>query len=576
MTGSLDWRVEETRSGNMTAFLDGFAIHSRFNPVSEAEKAAAGIPPGVGIVVLAGFGLGYVAEAIIESAPGRPLVIAEADESALIQASEARDIEALLKRPEIRLLVGGDPRHVCSFLAEGPPGAPIHFMPWCPAMRTNPEWYTKLEQAVNTTAKRRQVNAHTLERFGHLWVRNLAANRTVLPMSISIDAVKDAFKGMPALILAGGPTLDEVLPHLKKLSERFLLIAVDTALRGVLRRAVIPDVVAAVDPQYWNTRHLDWCRGRVANSIILAESATHPAVFRTLSGRCILSRTRFPLGSVLEDAVGLKGELDAGGSVSTAAWELARHFGCTPIISAGLDLGYPGRKTHYRGSLTSERPHLFSHRVSPAQHDFFHALHDANPHTAKDMDGHLLLTDRRMDIYHAWFTEHSMSLGDGTARILGGSGRYIKGMPKISIEELLDLKECRTSIDKVLRTLKEIPYSQSAQDNLNKAMAELVLGLEKLKKLAHKGMKAAIAAKERMLSNKNPDKPLAIMAEVDNLLISGHGLAIVSFLLQPLIHEIASSGAKDNANPLDTSWHLYAQIAESAAYHLRYLMYRNE
>ncbi|RLW69362.1 MAG: hypothetical protein B6D68_02175, partial [spirochete symbiont of Stewartia floridana] len=523
MTGRLNWRVEETRSGNITAFLNGFALHSRFNPVSEAQKAAAGIPAGVGIVVLAGFGLGYVAEAIIESAPGRPLVIAEADKSALIQASEARDIEALLKRPEIRLLAGGDPRHVCSFLTEGPPGAPIYFMPWRPAMRTNPEWYTKLEQAVNTTAQRRRVNAHTLERFGHLWVRNLAANRTVLPMSISIDAVRDAFEGIPALILAGGPSLDDVLPHLKELSERFLLIAVDTALQGALRKTVIPDIVAAVDPQYWNTRHLDWCRVEgAASSIILAESATHPAVFRTLSGRCIMTRTRFPLGSVLENAVGLKGELDAGGSVSTAAWEIARHFGCTPIIAAGLDLGYPGRKTHYRGSLASERPHLFSRRDSPAQNAFFHALHDAKPHTTEDMDGHLLLTDRRMDIYHAWFTEHAMSFGDGIARILGGSGRYIKGMTKTSIDELLNLKVRRKSINKVLSALRETPHSSSAQENLNKAMTELALGLERLKKLARKGMNAAAAAKERMLSGKTPDKPLAIMAEVDESLISGH------------------------------------------------------
>ena len=565
------WVVEETRSGEFTAYFNGRALHSKFDPVREAEKAAAAIPNGTGIVVLAGLGLGYVAEAILRQAPGRPLIVAEADEEAPARAAGVRDVTALLRRPEVTLLTGGKPSDVRAFLTGGPVGASIHFLPWRPATQSNPEWYASLEAVVRETSRRRQVNANTLERFGNLWIRNLAANRSILPNAISVDAGKNAFQNIPALILAGGPSLEEALPHLEALSRSFMLIAVDTALKAVLSAGTRPDVIVAVDPQYWNTRHLDWCRAEAKEALILAETATHPAVFRKLAGRPIMTRTRFPLGEVLENAVGLQGELNAGGSVATAAWDLARHFGCQPLIAAGLDLGFPGRRTHYAGSLSRERPHLFSSRIAPAQSAFFHALNvDGSLREVRDMAGRPLLTDQRMDIYHAWFTENILELTGRNPGVLGGRGRYIEGMRQVTMGEILGMKECRPEIDKAIVKLNGITPKPSAQRELRAALRELTAALNRLRALASKGMKAAVEASSKVREGGNPGKQLTVMSEVDAALMSETGLSVVSFLMQPLILEVTLS-AKDGTDPLEVSKRLYTKIVDSASYHLRFL-----
>ena len=120
-------------------------------------------------------------------------------------------------------MAGGSPQDIRSFLSGGPAvGAAIHYLPWRPSADTNPEWYADLKEMVERTAERRRVNSRTLNRFGRLWVRNLAANAPILPFSLSLEPLRNRFQGIPALIVAGGPSLDDFL-FLLPISPRVIL-----------------------------------------------------------------------------------------------------------------------------------------------------------------------------------------------------------------------------------------------------------------------------------------------------------------------------------------------------------------
>ena len=565
-----DWRVEISRSGEPTAFLKGRALHSRFDPLKEAEKTAASVPDNAGIVVLGGFGLGYVAEALLRSSPGRPLVIAEADEQMFRRAAEQRDIAGILKNPAVSIVSGGNPERAAEYLKGGPAGSTIHLIIWRPSRESSPEWYDRLESTVMETSRRRGVNARTLERFGRLWVRNLAANTAILPRSLSIAPRKDKFRNFPALILAGGPSLETLLPDLKELSRRFLIIAVDTAVSAVLRAGVQPDIIAAVDPQYWNTRHLDRCKEGAGDALILAEAASHPGVFRALKGRPLLSRTKFPLGTLLEDAAGIRGELKAGGSVATAAWDLARFLGCSTLTIAGLDLGFPGGRTHYSGSLSRERPHYYSLRTSPAQTFFFHALRDANPGYTETFDGGRILTDGRMDVYAAWFEESAAALKDREPAVVGSKGRRIKGMGVTSVPTMMKQPPCRDRLNQVLNEIKSESPDSSISERIRTSVKEILPALKDLIKLAEEGIKLTEDTRDAIGRGENPEGYLNRLNKVDELLLQGEGREIISFLIQPIILEL-SSNSTENSDPLSSSLRLYREIAESAGYHRKYL-----
>lgn len=566
MNSESEWHTEPTRSGMITAFSNGIALHSRFNPVREAEKVAASLPTDSAIVVLGGFGLGYVAEALLKEAPNRPLVIAEADEKVLERAATVRNIESTISNPSVKIVLGDDLKNIDNHLTGGPVGSKISLIIWRPSERTNPHWYNALKQIVVSIQKRREINSGTLERFGGLWVRNLASNVSILPRALSLPTWEGKFEDIPALVVAGGPSVESVLPELSDIARSHLVIVVDTAVPAVIRAGVKPDLIAAVDPQYWNTRHLDWCAEQAGNCPILAEAATHPAVFRILSGRPLLIRTKFPLGTLLEDAARIHGELKAGGSVATAAWELARFLGCKPLSIVGLDLGFPDGRTHFSGSLSSEWPHLHSGRVLPAEQFFFHSLYDASPYYAKSYKDENVLTNLRMDIYASWFAESiAMSTRDKSPRIIGDSGRRIEGMMSINVSEIRKLPDVRDKIDSTMVALLDTPINPDCGSNVIRVIREISKALDDISLLAKKGIELAIKAERSIASKQDPNPHLAEMEAVDKRLLAMKGREIVSFLIQPIILELSSSKVGDK--PLENSKRLYSEIAKSANYH---------
>lgn len=569
------YRLESARNGETTASRNGRALHSRFDPTKEAVRTAAQIPDTAAIVVLGGLALAYVAEALIEAAPERRLIIADADPQMPAVADQARNIRGLIENPSVSILAGGNPEDISELLRGGPSGAEVHYLEWKPSAALYPEWYQELRNILGETIRRREVNARTLDRFGPLWVRNLAANGSAIARGLSLAPWENRFRDIPALILAGGPSLENILPHLKILRENHLIIAVDTAMPAVLRSGVIPDIVAAVDPQYWNTRHLDRCTESTGNVLILAESATHPAVFRKLKGRPWLTRTRFPLGTLLEDAAGIEGELKAGGSVATAAWDLARHLGCTPMSIAGLDLGFPGGRTHYSGSLSRELPLKSGCRTAPSENAFFHALHDAGARPVAATGGGTLLSDRRMDVYAAWFAESVAEIPDRHPSVVGTGGRRVEGMECVSIERLKTLPSV-APIKKSL--LDEIRSSRSDPEGLRKMSETIdeVLGfLDALESAALEGIDLVRQATNAVSEGKDSSRFISGMDEVDQRILGGGGRELISFLIQPIILEITSAGGGDDRDPLATSLRLYREMADSATYHIRHLRRMN-
>lgn len=565
--------METARSGIPTLVLNGKAIHSRFDPLREAARAAGAIPSDTNLVVLAGLGLGYVAQAILEQHKCKRLIIADSDETALSRIMEIRDISSLLGNKRVKIICGGNPGDIRGLIADGPVGEKIHYLPWRPSIDSNPPWYIELSRTVSESARRRAVNARTLERFGSLWIRNLFANTAILPSALSLSDWKNTFNDIPALILAGGPSLQMLLPRLAELRERFLVIAVDTALPALKQCQISPDVVAAVDPQYWNTRHLDRSND-VHEALILAESATHPAVFRQLKGRPILSRTRFPLGTVFEDAAGLKGELHAGGSVATAAWDFARHLGCRPMVAAGLDLGYPEGITHYSGSLSRERPHLFSTRLRPAQDSFFQALKNASPYAVANTGGGTILSDARLDVYHAWFTESISALSDRAPGRLDSPGRYIEGMRSYTMEALLKHPPCRKKIEAKLKEMRDVKKNPLVPGKIKKAVEELHVALEYLVNLAETAKFVAQETLGMMNEGRDISRELKIMDSLDKKIMSTAALGVISFLMQPIIMKVNSedtSSPKEQTTPIKNSLRIYEEMELSSRYQLRHI-----
>jgi hypothetical protein len=400
---------------------------------------------------------------------------------------------------------------------------------------------------------------------------------------------------MPALLVAAGPSLDETAPLLSRFAGRAVVVAVDTALKPLLRAGAAPDFVLVVDPQFWNLRHLD--RAPAPASCLIAESAVYPAVMRHPFGRAFLCSSLFPLGKFIENRVDPKGALGTGGSVATTAWDFARILGTESLWLAGLDLSFPLLKTHFKGAAFEERALVLSCRLFPAETRSFHALRGGLPFSSPALSGGAVLTDKRLSLYAAWFENRIRMYPRLKNHSFSVNGLAIQGLVPAAAEELLALPPRRKEINHLLaetfaraEAAFNAPEAAAARNaRYEKARHELLAGLEKIRALAEK---AAALAENALLREKRPDaaghaipgeksRPSADTARVldelekTNREISGSDVKDVAGFLFPPIGELEAeleSGQKSElVRHLELSAKLYTSLAGTADYHLKVL-----
>jgi hypothetical protein len=564
--------VESGAGGLPTLKAGGMYVHSRHDPVKEAGRLAASIPPGEGPIVLLGFGLGYLAEAAAKT--GRPLIVVEKHPSLLRLALEERDLGTLLASKGLIFVVGGTPQGISGPLElfESPPD----LIKTRALVELDRPWYEEAEALASALLKHKEVNKATLKKFGRRWVRNLGKNREAIRDLPGITALAGAGRGFPALLAAAGPSLDRIGPLLPALRERCVLIAVDTSLRFLLAHGADPDFTVTVDPQYWNDRHLDRCS---SGGSLIAESAVYPRSLRRDFKRRFLSSSLFPLGRFIEDRVESKGPLGAGGSVATSAWDFARHLGCTPIWLAGLDLGFPDGKTHFQGALFEQRALAESGRLSPAETRSVESLLDGRPFYAPAMDGGTIRTDRRLSLYASWFERQFSRHEEIDTYSLAPGGLYIKGLKSGSAEAILkgppQRKAIDAALDRVFASLETNFFSPKEKTaraaRYEKALEALSSELRRIIDLAAAAAKTAKTGWKNasLLGAAQQEALLKRLESVNSSISESQGKEVAGFLFPPL-EELEKTLTSPPSNPLrrhlELSWKLYEALAQAAAY----------
>lgn len=559
--------------GEPSLSADGRWVHSKFDPRREAERLAS-LAEGDGPLVVLGFGLGYAAEAAALAAPERLVIVAEKNPRVLALALGTRDLTAFLGRDRLVFVVGGDPSGVLAAL-DSQKGKPA-ILSNRTLRELDPAWYDEAENAVRAWKSKDEINAATLKKFGSRWLRNLARNLELIRDVPGVAGLAGCAAGLPALLVAAGPTLDEILPLLPDIARRCVVVAVDTSLRAVLAAGVEPDFVVVVDPQYWNARHLDRCA--TARAALIAESAVYPSVLESTFSRVFLCSSLFPLGRYVEDAVDPKGALGAGGSVATTAWDFVRLLGASPIWAAGLDLSFPDLKTHFKGALFEERAHAEAQKTAPGELRSFKALRDGLPFTAPDAAGSSVLTDKRLSLYAAWFESRFRRFPEAAPLCLSGRGLRIGGMEPRPPAALTALPERREEIDRRLcgtfASVENRFNEESARRRRTEAFAERVSGLERalrsLIEVARDAERTALAALESRIDGRT----LTALDRADAFIRSSEVKEVAGFLFPPT-EVLEAEVSSDTADPLRANVEfakaMYEKLAESAEYNLALL-----
>ncbi len=501
------------KNGQPTARENGIFFHSGYNPGREAETAvknAKNIQAEVYTAVFYSLGLGYSVIEWAKKYPNDNLIIVETDPRYFFTALSAVDFESVFSVPNLIIALQADPSQVISLIEKCGGFTHSSIIANNAQAEHAKDYYLGLTNLINRNRQKSTINNATLEKFSHLWLRNSCRN---LDKTASLDGVA-RYEGkcpdkLPALVLAAGPTLEQVLPHLKELKNKTIIIAVDTALRSCLMAGVEPDFIVLVDPQYYASRHIEGLSSK--SSVLIAESAAYPSVFRFDCREIILCSALFPLGQYFEKRLGPKGELGAGGSVSTTAWDFARMTGAGEIYFAGLDLGYPDRQTHIRGSTFEEKSHTVSNRKSSAERAGIQGLFAAGIKKDKDYKGNMILTDEKMKMFSWWFESKCVEFPEVTTFTLSDRSLNIPGIKVSSVKELLE----KPDVPELRKTFFEAENSSRFKNDpvlFQKTKKELISGLDDLYQTAKKGLSLS---HEGLTAT--PQRSAAIMTQLEKI-----------------------------------------------------------
>ena len=553
-------KIEIAKNGSPTAICKNGYLHSKYDPEKEARKTVESFGRRNNVCgVLEGLCLGYLAEAFIEAYPSSPLIILEPDKKLFMEILSVRNLRKIFEHPNLILLLANHPDSLYSVL---PSFRDCNFiyMQNKALRELYKDYFTGIKSVFSKYLERRNINNNTLKKFGKLWVKNLFANFSAGKIKGGIDTLCGAFDNMPALLLAGGPSLDDHREKIKELSSRCLIICVDTASLFLKDLNISPDFIVTVDPQYYNSRHLDYFPDN--KPLLVAESSTCPRSIRRHTGEVLIGASFFPLGKFLEKNLFIKKKLGAGGSVATAALDFAVFIGCKIVYIAGLDLGYIENRTHYKGNFLEYSFLSKSGRLNTPDSFNLRIMSNGDPILVKNNNGGPLKSDRRLNIYRWWFENHAQKNDNVSIFALDDRSSYIKGIGICSFENY-PLPE----IDKAsfYKKISEKLSNFSIGASIKLEIKELSNEILKLGKLCEDAL--IIVDSLSSIEKSEYASSLQKLDQIDRYILSGKNNKMISFLIQSELIDIQSGD--NQRDPIENSRILYKAIKDSSQYYFQ-------
>lgn len=567
----LPFEIIQAKNGETTALENGVPLHSKYNPSREAlQLVSQANEPSAAVFFSCGLGYGPVCFA--KKFPSVPLVIVEPDSSRIFAAFSYLDWEIVFSHAQVIFALGTDTQTAASLL-RGYEANAIQFFATSSQTSHAQSYFEELKTLCRRDRQKDEINTNTLEKFGKLWLRNSMRNLHHLDECRGVsDFFKAGGENLPFIILAAGPSLEPLLPNLREIKKRAVLVCVDTALHACLRVGVEPDFIVLVDPQYACAMHLEFLSS--PSSVLITESAAWPSVFRFKCRQIVLCSSLFPIGRYFEKRLGSKGELGAGGSVATTAWDFARKCGAREIYLAGMDLGFPGRQTHIRGSQFEEKSHRESKRTKTSDTDSTASLLGANPKEAKDYNGRPLLTDTRMSVF-AWWFENAVSTAKKDSQFtytLTPRSLSIPGIEVRTVENLLNAPSREKEKEAFFEKAKHRKSEDLQRPSFDSVMHEFSSTMESLLSLAKKGRslcEKAIQDRSRI------PQILGQLSQIDEKILSSDAKDAAA-LVFPTERQLASLSKEINADPavrpIYLSRLIYTELEKSIKSYMQYII----
>ena len=480
--------IEKSPKGSLTYFVESDGghrcyLHEKNDPESEIPHFLNMVPvDATGVVIMLGMGLGLTPGAILNQRPDiRHLIAFELDPHIFRAALEYRDLTPMLEDSRLILNVGPLPDidKIMERCQKALQLETVYTLTHQPSFQLHPDSFAKLYDDVYAVVNSYNVGGATTLAFGDDNLVNRFANFPVMAHSHLLSRLKGKFKGIPAFLVAGGPSLNKNIHLLSLVKGRGVLFGVDTVLPALVAHKIYPDFIGAIDPQPITWEKIADCAHLLKNkkiSLICSDSVTplvpkrFPAekVFWIFSGKKISSWLNTILGG---------GLLTAGaGTVAHLNLLSAVIMGCSPIVFVGQDLAYSKGVSHVDNTVLTNRECL---------EEMVRTRQDMTQ--VQGIDGTPVNTSRSF-AYMKEFFERVVHDHPGIYINATEGGAHIKGTEVLPLKETLIrycAGPCKSTVKKQISELPD-PDFKARAGSVAAEFEKSVKRIKQLKKIIHR------------------------------------------------------------------------------------------
>lgn len=344
------YHVEQARDGDWTLrvdFAEGKFIHigDSASPREEARRCLPQVPhPEKSLFVLMGMGLGHLLFEAVKGYPGARFVVLEHDARIFRRALELYDFTELFESPRVDFAVGLSrdllPRYFLGLFSS----QDTHLYLPKLAVLQNPA-IVKHSRAYYQSAA--ESIKRVMDDFWFGYVGNdhrdaligldfVLKNLLCHEKFISIEAMKDQFKGRAGIVVSSGPSLDSKMELLQEMKDRAVIICADTALSRLLDHGIRPFGVASIERNVRSEalfRDIDLPE----DLILFGPPLLKPGIFENYPGPiCFIGSSCYPFHWMPR----LAPLWEMGHSCAHLALRILDHMGCKTVALLGQDLAY--------------------------------------------------------------------------------------------------------------------------------------------------------------------------------------------------------------------------------------------
>lgn len=227
-----------------------------------------------------------------------------------------------------------------------------------------------------------------------------------------------------AILVAAGPSLNKNIQMLKKAKNRLFILAVDTAVKPLVKAGIKPDAFITIDAK----KDLDLVEidGAETIPVIAPATALYKIMDRQKAKKIFYYDGYFLPYSIYFINDKVLPDVSTGGSVACSGFSLLHKLGYEKIILVGQDLAFTDNKSHADGTFEDKMPTMDTEGMEMVKGNYVDKI------------------PTRMDfrIFLNWFQEyiHDIKEANPNIRVVNATagGAYIEGTEIRALDDIIE------------------------------------------------------------------------------------------------------------------------------------------